>query len=397
MSSTNLRLDRTVLLAGVCALCLSSVSVCRQPELYRGQAQAREGGPVTIATVWPWESRTTLLYGQGLQMAVDEINAAGGVLGRPLTVLREDDHESVDRGRLVAQRLAQNDDVVAVIGHMQSYVSLPAAAIYDLFGIVHLAPTATDPRLTQQGYRRLFRMTFTDRETGAQMADFAAAQSYDRVAIYYIRNAYGRSLANAFEERALEHGVGIADRQSYDPNAGSGDRALTDILASWRDLNLQAIFIAGEPREAAAMIRAAREREIDVPVLGGDALGTADFVSLGGGAVEGTVIAAAFHPGDERETVRRFSAGFRQRYGKLPDASAALAYDAVRLLAHGMTRAESVDPDGVADALRATAGWRGITGPVSFTDDGDLVERAIGKVVVRNGQLAWLGDGAEGN
>ena len=255
-----------------CVLAIGAAA-CRQPELSRGQAQAEAGGPVTIAAPWPWESRTTLLYGQGLQMAVDEVNAAGGVLGRPLTVLREDDHESVDRGRLVAQRLAQNNDVVAVIGHMQSYVSLPAAAIYDLSGLVHLAPTATDPRLTEQGYRRLFRMTFTDREIGAQMADFAAAQGYDRVAIYYIRNAYGRGLANAFEERALELAVGIADRQSYDPNTLAGERALTDILASWRDLDLRAIFIAGEPRQAAAMIRAARDSDIAVPVLGGDALG----------------------------------------------------------------------------------------------------------------------------
>ena len=395
MSSTTLQLNRAAALAGAWALCVSA-GACRQPELSRGQAQAEAEGPVTIAAVWPWESRTTLLYGQGLQMAVDDVNAAGGVLGRPLTVLREDDHESVDQGRLVAQRLAGNNDVVAVIGHMQSYVSLPAAAIYDLFGIVHLAPTATDPRLTRQGYRRLFRMTFTDRETGAQMADFAAAQGHERVAIYYIRNAYGRSLANAFEERALEHGVAIADRYSYDPDTMAGDRALTDILASWQDLNLHAIFIAGEPREAAAMIRAARARGIDVPVLGGDALGTPDFVSLGGGAVEGAVVAAAFHPADEREAVQRFSAAFRQRYGMLPDASAALAYDAVRLLVHGMTRAGAVDPDGVAAALRATAGWRGVTGPVAFTDGGDLVERAIGKVVVRGGRFAWLGD-AEGN
>lgn len=370
---------------------------CRQPELPRGQAQAEAGGPVTIAAPWPWESRTALLYGQGLQMAAEEVNAAGGVLGRPLTVLREDDHESVDRGRLVAQRLAQNRDVVAVIGHMQSYVSLPAAAIYDLSGLVHLAPTATDPRLTEQGYRRLFRMTFTDREIGAQMADFAAAQGLSRVAIYYIRNAYGRGLANAFEERALERGVDIADRQSYDPNTSVGERALTDVLTSWEDLDLRAIFIAGEPRQAAAMIRAARGAGIAVPVLGGDALGTSNFVRLGGRAAEGTVLAAAFHPADEREEVQRFSLAFRRRYGVLPDVSAALGYDAVRLLAHGITRAGGVEPDAVAEALRATAGWRGVTGPVAFTDEGDLVERAIGKVVVREGRLAWLGGAAGGD
>lgn len=394
MSDKRLRFTRAAVAAGGCALFFTGA--CGQPELSRGEAQARAGGPVTIAAAWPWESRTTLLYGQGLQMAVDEINAAGGVLGRSLTVLREDDHETVDRGRLVAQRFAQNDDVVAVIGHMQSYVSMPAAAIYDLFGIVHLAPTATDPRLTRQGYRRLFRMTFTDRETGAQMADYAAANGSRRVAIYYIRNAYGRSLANAFEERALDHGVDIADRQSYDPNAVAGDRALTDILASWEDLNLSAIFIAGEPREAAAMIRAAGDRGIDVPVLGGDALGTPDFLSLGGRAVEGTVIATAFHPADDREAARRFTASFRQLYGMLPDASAALAYDSVRLLAHGMSRAGSVDPEALAAALHATTGWSGVTGPVTFTEDGDLVEREIGRVIVRNGELVWLG-GAAGN
>lgn len=389
MDSRTRRILRAAVLAGVCLQCIAA-GACRQPAPARGQAQTEAGGPVTIATVWPWDSRSTLLYGEGLQMAVDETNAAGGVLGRPLTVLREDDQESVDAGRLVARRLAENDDVVAVIGHMQSYVSLPAAAIYDLFGIVHVAPTATDPRLTRLGYRRLFRMTFTDRETGAQMADFAAAQGYERAAIYYIRNAYGRGLANAFEERALERGIEIADRQSHDPDNAAGERALRDILASWRDLNLHAIFIAGEPREAAAMIRAARERGIDVPVLGGDALGTADFVRLGGAAVEGTVIAAPFHPGEERDAVRQFSARFRQRYDRPPDASAALAYDAVRLLAHAMTEAASVDPDGVADALRAMSGWRGVTGPITFTDDGDLVERAIGQVVVRGGELVWL-------
>lgn len=396
MSIMNLHANRvsTVWLAFLLGM---AAGACRQPEPARGQAQAEADGPVTVAAPWPWESRTTLLYGQGLQMAVEEINAAGGVLGRPLTVLREDDHESVDRGRLVAQRLSQNQNVVAVIGHMQSYVSLPAAAIYDLSGLVHLAPTATDPRLTEQGYRRLFRMTFTDREIGAQMAEFAASRGYDRVAIYYIRNAYGRGLANAFEERALELGVGIPDRQSYDPNTLAGDRASTDILVSWRDLDLRAIFIAAEPRQAAAMIRAARDTGIDVPVLGGDALGTSNFVSLGGRAVEGTVIAAAFHPAEEREEVQRFSLAFRQRYGALPDTSAALGYDAVRLLVHGITQAGSIDPDAVADALRATGRWRGVTGPISFTDNGDLVERAIGKVVVRDGQLAWLGDAVGGN
>ena len=367
------------------------VAGCQRTTLARGEAQARANGPITIAAVWPWESRLTLLYGQGLQLALDEVNSAGGVLGRPLAVLREDDYESVDRGRLVAQRLAQNYDVVAVVGHMQSYVSLPAAAIYDLSGLLHLAPTATDPQLTQQGYRRLFRITFTDREIGAQMADVAAARSYHRLAIYYIRNAYGRSLANAFEERAIERGLVVADRQSYDPNTTTGNRALEDLLAAWRDLALDAIFVAGEPRQAATMIREARALGIEAAMLGGDALGTGGFIDRGGEAVEGTVIATAFHPDDQRAEVQRFRLAFRQEHGLDPDVSAALAYDAVRLIAHGIEKAKSTEPERVADALRAARDWPAVTGRVTFTDAGDLVDRSLGTMVVRDSAFDWLG------
>ena len=364
---------------------------CQGQQFARGEAQALADGPITIAAVWPWESRVRLLYGEGLQLALDEVNGAGGLLNRPLTVLREDDHETVNRGRLVAQRLTQNRNVVAVIGHMQSYVSLPAAAIYDLSGLVHVAPTATDPRLTQQGYRRLFRITSTDRETGAQMADVAASHGYRRLAIYYIRNAYGRSLANAFEERAIERGLVVADRQSYDPSTTTGNRALADILAAWRDLALDAIFIAGEPRQAATMIQSARAGGITAVMLGGDALGTIGFIEWGGSAVEGTIIATAFHPDDQREEVQRFAAEFRQQYGIEPDASAALAYDAVHLIAHGIEMARSTVPDRVADALRATRNWRGVTGRVTFTDTGELIDRSPGTMVVTNGNFGWLG------
>lgn len=383
----------SIVLAGLLGTAMTG---CQEHEFARGEEQTLAGGPITIAVIWPWESRGMLLYGEGLQLALDEVNGAGGPLGRPLVVLREDDHESVDRGRVVAQRLAQNHDVVAVVGHLQSYVSLPAAAIYDLSGLVHVAPTATDPRLTQQGYRRLFRITFTDRETGAQMADVAASRGYRRLAIYYIRNAYGRSLANAFEEQAIERRLVVADRQSYDPDTTTGNRTLSDILTAWQDLALDAVFVAGEPRQAATMIEAARARGIGAVMLGGDALGTVDFIDRGGAAVEGTIIATAFHPHDQREEVQRFAAGFRQQYGLEPDASAALGYDAVHLIAHGIETARSVEPDRVADALRATRDWRGVTGRVTFTDAGELLDRSLGTVVVRNGGFDWLG-GARAN
>src|SRR5205814_3085161 len=116
--------------------------------------RARNGqGDLVIAAAWPWERRKEIRYGEGLQMAVDEVNAAGGILGRRLRVARYDDDESIDKGRLVAQQIATAPEVVAVIGHLQSYITVQAANVYDQAGPVLIAPTATEPQRTDRGYR----------------------------------------------------------------------------------------------------------------------------------------------------------------------------------------------------------------------------------------------------
>src|SRR5438046_2805388 len=170
----------------------------------RAQHAARDKGDVVIGVAWPWAAHSELRFGDGLDMAVSEINASGGIDGRPLRLAKSDDRESADEGRSVAQRFGADPDVVAVIGHLQSYVSVPAASIYDNGGLVMVAPAATDPELTALGYRRVFRTTFTDKVIGHRMADYAAGHGYRRIAIEYVRDTYGRDLANAFEERAVD-------------------------------------------------------------------------------------------------------------------------------------------------------------------------------------------------
>ena len=362
------------------------------PAEERSRRAAEAKGDILIGAAWPWEARSRILYRQGMDMAADEINASGGVLGRKIRIVREDDHESVDEGRLVAQRFAENPDVVAVIGHLQSYVTLPAAPIYDLAGLVLLAPAATDPGLTGGAYRRVFRGTFSDLVAGRQLADFARSRGYRDVAIYYVRNAYGRGLANAFEERAGEVGIRIAARQSYDPNAAPTAQGLEPLLSEWKNVDFDAIFLAGETPHAAVFLSEARRHGITVPVLGGDALGVPDLLSAGA-AAEGTVAVAAFHPDVPDPEVRRFTAAFQQRYGREPDAGAALAYDAVRVLADAMKRAGSADPERVAEALHATRDWRGVTGPFTYDAQGDLPGKPIITVVVRGGRFEYLGSG----
>ena len=352
--------------------------------------RSSESGDITIAAVWPWEAHPDLRYAQGLEMAVDKINDAGGVLGRRIRVMAVDDRQSVNEGRLAAQRLAENPEVVAVIGHLQSYVTVPAAAIYDLAGLVLVAPLATSAELTSKGYPRVFRGTPTDQIIGSHLAELAQLRHYRRVAIYYVRSEYGRALANAFEERSNNLEVAVVARQSYDPNQDFGQRLLEPVLQEWRQMDLDAVFLAGQVPGAGRVIANIRSAGIDVPILGSDAMGSPSFIAEGGLAVEGTVLASFFHPDDPRPAVRSFVSDFHGRSGHDPDVASALGYDAVRLLAHAMELGGSSAPESVANALHEMDEWTGVTGSFMFDERGDLVGRRPIQVIVRDGAFAFL-------
>jgi branched-chain amino acid transport system substrate-binding protein len=358
--------------------------------------RARDGGgEIVIGAAWPWEARGgQILYGKGLDLAVEELNAAGGVMGRHVKLLRLDDQESVDRGRIVAQELGRNPDVVAVIGHLHSYVTVSAAPIYDLSGLLLVSATSTTPELTNKGYGRVFRTVFNDTEVGKQMAQYAHDRGYRRTVIYYSRNEYGRELANAFEEHLVSGGGQVVSRESFDPNLSANPVAAEQTVNTWSNWEFDAVFIAGQDAQAALLIKELRRRGIDVPVLGSDVLATPDFLRMGGEAVEGTVIATAFHNEAPDPEVQRFNAAFRKRYNADPDVGAALGYDAVRVLAQAMREAQSTEPDKVAAAMHALRGFQGVTGAFTFDARGNLVGMPIRKIVVRGGQFHYLDEGA---
>jgi branched-chain amino acid transport system substrate-binding protein len=281
---------------------------------------------------------------------------------------------------------------VAVIGHLQSYVTIPAAAIYDLAGLVLIAPTATDPALTAQGYHQVFRTTFSDQAVGEQLADFAVAHSYRRVAIAYIRDTYGRALANAFEERLTARGDTVIARDSYDPAGAVTEQMVSPMMRDWSTLTPDAVFLAGEVPSAATIVAEARREGIRTPILGGDAMSSPALVDVAGAAAEGVIVAAAFHPTEPGEHVERFVAAFVHRYGSPPDVGAALGYDAVSVLAAAIRQARSPAPAEVAAALHALKNWQGVTGPFSFDAAGNRVSSPIVTVVVHKGRFALLSD-----
>ncbi len=381
----------TYAIAGLMLFALAACEASHDPAQARIERAEAGTGEIVIGAPWPWEARgSSSLYGDGMDLAVEMINADGGVLGRKLRIARIDDKESVNEGRLVAQILANDPEVVAVIGHLQSYVTIPAASIYDQGGLVMIAPLSSSPKLTLQGFKRVFRTTFNDKQVGRQMAVFAHRRGYERVAILYMRNTYGRDLANAFEERAHELGLNVVERQSYTAAAERIKTSFGTVLRSWRDVELDAIFLAGAVPEAGTFIVQARAAGIDVPIIGGDAMDDASLMEVGGEAAEGTIIASNFHVDDPRPVVQQFVQVFNEKTGQMPNRGAAVSYDAVRVLAHAMEQAGSTVPEEVTQALRAMGPWEGVTGIMAFDEKGDLADDVLIAKVVRNGKFEYL-------
>lgn len=385
-----------LLLCLVAAAWAAACSGSDEPTAQRARRAERGTGPVVIGAAWPWEARKDMLYWQGMELAVDELNHAGGVLGRQVSVLRADDHENVDEGRLIAQRFGSNPDVVAVIGHLQSYVTVPAAAVYDLSGLVLVSATATTPELTSHGYHRVFRTIFTDDAEGRALAGYALEHGLKRVAIYYSRDEYGRGLANAFEETITAGGGQVVDRRSYDPNVPANPLGAAQTVEGWTTLAPDAVFLAGADEAAGVLAAELRRRGVQAPLLGSDAVATPTYLQRAGAAAEGTVIVTPFHPDAPSPQARHFTAAFRRRYGADPDVGAALGYDAVRVLAEGMKQAGSVAPDRVAGALHRLRGFPGVTGTFSFDSAGNLAGMPVQKVVVRGGRFRFLDEAPAG-
>lgn len=366
------------------------------PASVRNERAAEADGDLIIGVAWPWAAREEAgLYAEGLDMAVEEANAGGGVLGRTLRLVKADDEESVDGGRLVAQRFVNDPDVVAVIGHLNSHISIPAAEIYQRGGLLMLTPASTAPELTQRGHSRVFRSVHDDDETGQQLVELAEGNGWRRVYIVYDRTAYGAGLATAFEAAAVDRSVSVVGRKAYGADGSGLGAVLDDILHKRDTRGVDAIFLAGVPPEAGRAILALRQGGVGVPVMGGDALDTDALVAAAGESAEGLIVTSVFHPDAPNPEAQRFRDAFEARYDRPPDSGAARGYEAVQVLVQGMEAAGSAVPNAVAAALRDGREIQGVTGPFGFDESGDVVGKQLITVVVRGGTFEYHGATAD--
>ncbi|MEI6157057.1 MAG: ABC transporter substrate-binding protein [Atribacterota bacterium] len=354
----------------------------RERELYATQV----GGDVIIAIPGPrWLMEDSSRFLDGVDLAVEEVNASDFLGGRKIQAMVLDDQASFITGIAVAQSIAINPKVTAVVGHWNTAITIPASTIYHEAGLLLLSPVVSNVELTRRGYPLVFRNIPSDEEIGKQMALYAGKNDYHRVAVYYADNAYGRGLADAFEDTAREEGISVIDRIS----GFSDEWGFRRIVRRWEALDIDAVFVADSMPTGGEFIRKLRQNGITVPVMGGDGLDV-DFIKALGTTAEGVVIATIYNSQDDRPVLKEFIQKFKTRFREDPDVWALQGYDSIKLLAWAMEKAKSPLPAAVAQVLHTMPDWPGTTGSIRFDASGELVGRSVLKKIVRNGAFEYI-------
>jgi branched-chain amino acid transport system substrate-binding protein len=310
----------------------------------------------------------------GSQMALDEINAAGGVLGKKIKLLVEDDQSKPEEASTVVTKLINQSHVVAMLGHVASSHSLAAGPICQASKVPMISPSSTNPRVTQVG-NFIFRVCFIDPFQGAVMAKFAAdTLKAKKVAqLVDVRSDYSIGLQTFFRQKFKALGGEIVAEQSYSQGDSDFRAQLTQIKAA----NPEAIYVPGYYTEVGTIARQARELGITVPLLGGDGWDSPKLWEIGGEALHGCYFSNHYSTDDPSPQVQKFINDYKGRYKQVPDALAALAYDAAKILADAIRRAGSTDGEKVRDAIAATKDFPGVTGTITINAERNAVKPAV--------------------
>ena len=320
----------------------------------------------------------------GARLAVEELNA------KPITVggkklkfelLSEDDQGDPKAGMAAAQKLIDSG-VKYVVGPYNSGVAIPSSRAYNDAGVL-VATIATNPKITQQGYKGLFRVNASDSQLGSKMALYAANElKFKNVAVIDDRTAFGQGVAEEFKKQAKASGMTVAGHEfttdkAFDFNA---------ILTKLKNKKVEAIFFGGYAPQAAPMVRQMKQLGITAKLLGGDTICTAEMGKLGGDAVGDNVLCSQGGAIlDKATSGPAFKAKYKARYKQDADVYAASYYDATMLYAQAMQKANSIDPQKVA-AVIASGSYKGIAGTYAFDERGDMKQSPVTIFTFKAGQ-----------
>jgi len=322
---------------------------------------------------------------RGAQLALEEINAAGGILGHPLILKVKDTQSLPQRISSAVTELIEVDKVAAIVGEIATDRTLAAAPIAQSRGIPLITPGSTNEQVTQAG-DAIFRVCYTDSFQAVVMAKFARSIAADRAAIMSDpSDPYSAGLAAIFKKDFTEAGGTILAEETYHPGDSSFSRQLDAIRAK----NPEVVFLPSYYPDAARIIREARQLGLEVPFLGTDGWDSPEFLKIGESAVDNCYFSGHFSAEDKAPNVAAFVQAYTRKHGIAPPPLAALSYDAVRYVADAATRAGSTEQKPLRDALAETKDFAGVTGKITLDANRNPAKNAVINRV-ENGKFMYL-------
>ncbi|MBC8138854.1 MAG: ABC transporter substrate-binding protein [Fibrella sp.] len=312
---------------------------------------------------------------EGVKLAIKEINAAGGLLGKQVELETQDDQSKPEEAKTVATKFAADEKIVAVIGEVASTRSIAAAPVFERAGIPMVSPSSTNEKVTQEG-EHIFRVCFIDPFQGKVMAKFAAEDlKAKKVAILREQSSdYSVGLADVFKAEFEKAGGTIIADASYK----TGDTDFRSQLAQAKGAD--AIYIPGYYTQVGTIARQARQLDITVPLMGGDGWDSEKLVEGAGGpgeALEDCYFSNHYSKDDKSERTQTFVKAYTSEYGKPPSGLAALGYDAMKIIAEAIKSGNSAEREKIKDALAQTKNFPGVTGDITIDENRNASKSAV--------------------
>ena len=311
---------------------------------------------------------------KAIRLAVDEVNAAGGVLGKQVKVVTLDDRGDSAEAANAVTRLIDVEKASAILGEVSSSLSLAGGRVAQRRQVPMISPSSTNPKVTQVG-DYIFRVCFLDPFQGKVMADFARdTLKFERVAILKdVKNDYSIGLADAFRSAFTARGGQIPVEQSY----SAGDTDFSAQITAIKAANIQGLYVPGYYAEVGAIARTAQRLGVKVPLMGGDGWDAPDLFKIGGDALNGSFYSNHFAPDAATAKSQKFVADFKAKYGQEPTGLGALGYDAAGVLFEAVKKSGKTDPAGIREGLAGVKNFEGVSGNISINANRDADKSAV--------------------
>lgn len=361
------------------------------------QSASSNGGSETIKIGLDYElSGQVATYGQslvqGIELAFEEINKTGGVLGKQIEAVKVDNKSEPAEAANVASKLATRDKVVAILGPATSGNTKGAApvAIQNKVPLISASATADDVTVDSNGKVRefIFKTCFSDSFQGVIMANFAYEDLGKKNAVLLVDSAsdYSKGLSKSFKETFEKFGGKVLSEEAYQ----SKDTNFKAVLTNIKGLNPDVIYLPGYYEEVGLIIKQARELGINIPILGGDGYESPKLLELAGkSALNEVYFTNHYSSKDTSSEVVKFQKAFKDKYNKEPDAFNALGYDLAYFCADALKRAGEADPMKLKDALASTKDFKGVTGTITIDENHNPI-KSITILQMKDGEQTFL-------